>query len=240
MISFVLIIAILTVLFSFLTVSFIPGLFGKEENKDIPSPASSGHKRVLIVDPGHGGEDPGAVGIGGLLEKDLNLSVSGKIASLLEFEGYTVVMTREDDSLLYSKDAPGGKKSQDLRSRLEFEKKYPDGVFISVHMNKFPFEYCRGVQVYYSDNNPESRVIAEGLMKSVKAYIQPENNREIKAADSSIYILNNIKIPAVLIECGFISNFDEAKLLQTDEYRSIISAVFSYSVINSLSNNKER
>ena len=186
--------------------------------------------RTVIIDPGHGGEDPGAVGVGGVLEKDINLSLSKKIKKLLEFERFNVIMTREDDVLLYHEDAQGSKKSQDLRNRLNFQDSYPDALFVSIHMNKFPLEYCRGLQVYYSDNAPESAVLAESIKQNVVTNLQPDNKRECKAADTSIFILNNIKIPAVLIECGFLSNNEEASLLSSDTYQNKLSALIVYAI----------
>ena len=232
--AFVLLMAILTAVFSFMITGLIPRLFTGAG--DDAYTASVNERRTLIIDPGHGGEDPGAIGVGGVLEKELNLALSKRLAALLEFEGHTVVMTREDDVLLYGQDKPGSKKGQDLKNRLDYENKYQDGVFISIHMNKFPAQYCKGVQIYYSDNNDGSRVLAENVMQSVVGYIQPDNHRQIKAADSSIYILKNIKIPALLIECGFISNNEEASLLQKGDYQDLLSAVFAYSLNDSFSN----
>ena len=188
--------------------------------------------QTVIIDPGHGGEDPGAVGVGGVLEKDINLSLSKKIKKLLEFERFNVIMTREDDVLLYSEDAAGSKKAQDLRNRLDFQDSYPDALFVSIHMNKFPLEYCRGLQVYYSANNSVSAVLAENIRQNIVANLQPDNKRECKAADTSIFILNNIKIPAVLIECGFLSNNEEAALLSSDTYQNELSALIVSAVSN--------
>ena len=191
-----------------------------------------GETRTVIIDPGHGGEDPGAVGVGDILEKNINLSLSKKIKKLLEFERFNVIMTREDDVLLYSEDAAGSKKAQDLRNRLDFQDSYPDALFVSIHMNKFPLEYCRGLQVYYSANNSESAVLAENIRQAVVTVLQPDNKRECKAADTSIFILNNIKIPAVLIECGFLSNNEEAALLSSDAYQNALSALIVSAVSN--------
>lgn len=179
-----------------------------------------GESKTVIIDPGHGGEDPGAVGLGGVLEKELNLEVSLILKELLTLSGCNVVMTRTDDILLYDKNASGTHKGQDLKNRLDYEKKYPGAIFVSIHMNKFSEEYCRGLQVYYSKNNRMSKDLAESVRASVKEYVQPENKREIKAANSSIFILDRITIPAILIECGFLSNTEEAALLSSKDYQS--------------------
>ena len=191
--------------------------------------------RTVIIDPGHGGEDPGAVGVGGVLEKDINLALSKKIKKLLEFERINVIMTREDDVLLYSEDMQGSKKAQDLRNRLDYQDRYPDAIFVSIHMNKFSLEYCRGLQVYYSENNSDSSLIAESIRRNIVDTLQPDNKRECKAADTSIFILKNIKIPAVLIECGFISNYEEAALLTSDKYQNALSALIAAAIIYNVS-----
>ena len=186
--------------------------------------------RTIIIDPGHGGEDPGAIGINGAEEKTINLSLSTKIKKLLEFDGYSVIMTRESDEMLLEGDISTGKKARDLRNRLNFGSRYPDAVFVSIHMNKFPAESCRGLQVYYSGNDDASREIAASIRDAVRTTLQPDNHREIKKADSSIFILDNIRIPAVLIECGFISNNDEAALLTDQTYQCELAAVIAGSI----------
>ncbi len=188
--------------------------------------------KTVIIDPGHGGEDPGAVGVNGVLEKDVNLKLSLALKELLILRGYRVVMTREKDELLYSEDASGSKKGQDLKNRLDYEKKYPNAIFVSIHMNKFSMESCKGLQVYYSGNTEESKLLAESVKENVKNMVQPENKREIKKANSSIFILDRIDIPAVLIECGFLSNRTEAELLTKDEYISKLAFSISCAICN--------
>lgn len=189
--------------------------------------------KTVIIDPGHGGEDPGAVGVNGLLEKDVNLRLSLVLKELLILQGYNVVMTRDTDVLLYDENASGSKKGQDLKNRLDFEKKYPDAVFVSIHMNKFSMESCKGLQVYYSANTEESKALAEAVKENVREMIQSDNKRETKKANSSIFILDRIEIPAILIECGFLSNYSEAELLSSDEYISKLAFAISRAISES-------
>jgi len=196
---------------------------------------------LIVIDPGHGGEDGGASGvntsggisIGAILEKDLNLRVSQMLYDMLKLAGFNPVMTRTDDVLLYDlysdfQDYTGKKKMYDLKNRLRFARESDAAMFVSVHMNKFSQASVRGMQMYYSPNNEDSKRFAEMIKGYVKQYIQPENSREIKKAGSNIYLLKRLEIPSVLIECGFLSNPDECALLTDEEYlKQLSAAVFS-------------
>ncbi|MBQ8287895.1 MAG: N-acetylmuramoyl-L-alanine amidase [Clostridia bacterium] len=187
---------------------------------------------VIILDAGHGGEDSGAIGVDGVLEKDLNLSLTLRLRDLLIFEGWEVVLTRSDDRLLYNPETALSHKVQDLKTRLDYGARYPDAVFVSIHMNKFPAESCKGLQVYYSPNHASSVTLAERIQSDVKSYLSPDNRRLSKKATTSIFILNRIRIPAVLVECGFISNREEASLLSDDGYQKKLAAVLATSMYN--------
>ena len=184
-------------------------------------------KITVIIDPGHGGLDGGASTEDGVLEKHLNLAVANKLKALFECAGVDVVMTRYSDVMLASPDSDH-KKRDDLNARLHIAEDYENCIFISIHMNKFPVEKYSGMQVYYSGNNSESADLARDICEKNATCLQKGNNRAIKQADSSIYVLNNIRVPAVLVECGFLSNYKEAALLQTDEYQNkLASLIFS-------------
>lgn len=181
--------------------------------------------RIIVIDPGHGGEDGGASASTGLLEKDLNLSVSGSIADMCVLFGVPYKMTRYDDRLLYDmyserSDYTGHKKSLDLANRLRFTEESGAALFVGIHMNKFTDPKYSGLQVYYSPNADDSAAIAEVIQNYTKEHLQPENTRSIKAATSAIYLLRRLTMPAVLVECGFLSNPDEAARLATPAYRS--------------------
>ncbi len=190
------------------------------DNEDTDSETLSDTGITFVIDAGHGGEDGGTVG-NGLIEKDLNLDIALRLAALLREAGAQVVTTRESDTMLYDKnsDYAGKKKALDLRARLEITEKCENPVFISIHMNYFPQTQYSGLQVYYSKNNALSRSLAESIQNECKSGLQPDNNRTVKEATSAIFLLHNLPCPAVLVECGFLSNSNEAKLLSDENYR---------------------
>lgn len=210
----------------------------KSVNAQPQSTSASGteEKKVIVLDPGHGGEDGGTVGVNGVYEKDLNLAVSETFASVLRFAGYEVIETRTEDILLYDRnvDFKGRKKILDLAARLEIAQNAMPDIFVGIHMNAFPQEKYSGLTVYYSKNHPSGYDAAMGLQSTVKATLQPDNNRAIKAAGSNIYLLDRLQFPAVLIECGFLSNHEECEKLSSEEYRQQLSFVFFASLVSFL------
>lgn len=194
-------------------------------------------KRSVIIDAGHGGMDGGAVSVTGSVEKELNLSVSLTVREILHLLGYNVIMTRETDTELTAVDG-GSRKMQDLKGRLNIACENNDAPFISIHMNKFSAEKYSGLQTYYSANDPNSSRLASAVQDSIKQLLQPNNEREIKASDSGIYLLQEIRSPAILIECGFLSNHNEATLLDDEVYRTKLSTIIATSV-NLWYNNRE-
>ena len=190
---------------------------------------------LVILDPGHGGEDGGAVSASGVTEKTLNLSLSLCLYDMFRSAGIPVLLTRTTDTGLYEGAQAGHRKMADLRNRLLLEKQYPDAVFLSVHMNSFSAERYHGMQVFYSRNDPSGEVLADRIRTFNRTYLQPENDREIKAADTSIYLLDNAVGTAVLAECGFLSNPAEAERLTKPEYREKLAAVLCASVLSYLS-----
>lgn len=190
---------------------------------------------TVVIDAGHGGEDGGCIGVDGTLEKDVNLDVSCRIRDILSSAGIKCVMTRTDDTMLYDfygdlENYTGQKKTYDLKNRLRIGNEHTKAVFVSIHMNSFPQSSCEGVQVYYSPNHASSVSLAEAVQASVKTYLQPENDREIKRAGSSIYILNRISRPAILVECGFLSNPNECALLNDDNYKERLALCISSAI----------
>lgn len=193
---------------------------------------------TLVIDAGHGGEDGGAVGTSGVLEKDINLSVAKKLEGMLTLLDVDVVMTRNDDRMLYLPDQSSRKKYYDLRNRKAVAEKYENPVFISIHQNKFPISKYNGLQVYYSDNNDGSKILAENVQSKTAAYLQPDNTRKIKSAGGSIYLMYNLECPAILVECGFLSNSFEENLLQDDVYQKKLAFVIFSAVADYLNNNQ--
>ncbi len=189
-------------------------------------PVSAPAIRTVLIDAGHGGSDGGAVSVTGTAEKTLNLETALTLASLLRLQGYRVILTRDSDVELRA-EGGGTRKMQDLKGRLLLSEANPAVPFISIHMNKFPQERYHGLQVYYSRNNPDSRTLADAVQNAVKTALQPDNNRETKPATSAIFLLDRITAPAVLIECGFLSNREEAVQLEDPDYRLVLCLAVS-------------
>ena len=198
------------------------------------SEASAKNGTVIVIDAGHGGEDSGAVGINGTYEKDLNLAIAMILGEELSNRGYTVVYTRTEDKMLYlpEENIKGMRKISDLKNRCKVTEQYDDCILVSVHMNSYGASKYSGMQVYYADADKESEALARKIQNAVREDLQPENKREIKNG-SSLYLLENAKGTAVLIECGFLSNEAECKKLSEKEYQkqlsfSIVCGIIEY------------
>ncbi len=158
----------------------------------IPTPVEAGEAHpTVILDPGHGGEDGGAVGINGAYEKDLNLAIALRLAVLLREAGVEVILTREEDRLLYKdeENIKGHRKEYDLKNRLAIAGEHPEALFVSIHMNTFSSPKYAGLQVYYA-NTPGSAALAESIQRTVKEQLLPVNTRRLHAAYSSIFLLD--------------------------------------------------
>lgn len=191
---------------------------------------------TIVLDAGHGGEDGGASDAKGRCEKDLNLAVAKKIRDYLCENGVTVVLTREDDAMLYdrSPNGSGSKKRRDLEGRVSLCNQVETPVFVSIHMNSFPQAQYHGLQVWYGTKNETSKPLAEAIQSQIKSTLQPENERAVKAATSAIFLLSNLDCPAVLVECGFLSNPEEAELLQSDDYQNALAKEISIAILKTL------
>ena len=204
----------------------------KLQGEEPPFPVSSdGSLPVLIVDPGHGGEDGGSSS-GETLEKDLNLELALAVRDICNLTGLPVKLTRESDTALYDlygdlDDYSGKKKTYDLKNRVRFATEEGD-VYLGIHMNKFPAEKYRGLQVYYSPNHEGSAALAGAVADEVNGKISPWNDRKSKKATSAIFVLDRLKMPSALVECGFLSNPEDLEALCDPAYRaSLASAIFS-------------
>lgn len=175
----------------------------------------------IILDAGHGGFDGGAVASDGTVEKDINLEICLTLENMLRQNGYEVIMTRTDDTATDSTDSDkiATRKKSDLKNRLDLMTKYPDAVFVSVHLNKFTTSAANGSQVFYSGRDEKSKLLGEKIQGSIVRLLQPDNTRVNKKATSSTYLLYNATIPAVLVECGFLSNTAELERLKNPEYQ---------------------
>lgn len=174
-------------------------------------------KITVVIDAGHGGRDPGKVGVNGALEKDVNLSIAKKLQTLLEQNDIHVVMVRTDDSGLYS-EGDSNKKSADMRKRVDLINNSGAALAISIHQNSFAQESIKGAQVFYYRDSEEGKKFAEIMQEQLKKSLQDGNKRMAKANDS-YYMLKKVECPIVIVECGYLSNPDEAALLIDENYQ---------------------
>ncbi|MBO5939499.1 MAG: N-acetylmuramoyl-L-alanine amidase [Clostridia bacterium] len=191
---------------------------------------------IVVIDAGHGGEDGGTIGVNGVYEKDLNLKIALLLDEWLRAEGIDTVLTRSEDILLYDKNSDyfGQKKVQDLAARRKIAEQYDDAILISIHMNAFPEAKYSGLQVYYSQNNPSSQALAAEIQAVTRDLLIPDNTRKIKPAGKNIYLLDRLTCPAVLIECGFLSNPEECSNLSGEEYQKKLAFSIYLSIVNYL------
>ncbi len=177
---------------------------------------------TIIIDPGHGGFDGGALTNDGFPEKDINLAVSLYLKKILDLWGYNTVITRESDISLEDDGLTTirQRKKSDIHNRMAIMESIDNAVFVSIHQNHYSVERYSGAQVFYSRNfSAQSAVLAENIQESVVSMLQPHNTRLVKECGDSVYLMYNAAKPAVLVECGFLSNNEEAELLKTDAYR---------------------
>lgn len=179
----------------------------------------SGEKKkyIVCVDPGHGGTDPGKVGINGQLEKDINLAIAKKLKTYLEASDVTVVLTRDKDMGLYSS-GDAHKKMADMRKRCQLIEEVKPDLVISIHQNSYHEEAIRGGQVFYYKTSVRGQKLAQILQERFDYVLGDANKRQAKANDN-YYLLLHVKEPIVIAECGFLSNREEAEKLETKEYQ---------------------
>lgn len=180
--------------------------------------------RIIAIDPGHGGVDPGAVSRNGVIESDINLKIALNLKRLIEQSGGIVVMTRTTDVGLYSPEAKTLRqmKKEDLHKRKEIVESSQADVFISIHLNSFIKPAYYGAQTFYKKDCEEGEKFALIIQKELKNILDKENNREPQKRDD-VFLLNEINIPSVLVECGFLSNKEEEVLLQEELYQEKIA-----------------
>ena len=172
---------------------------------------------VVVIDAGHGGKDPGKVGTNGVLEKDINLCIANRLKALLEQNDITVVMTREEDKDLASESAKS-RKNEDLRARVQLIADTAPVAVVSIHQNSYPEEDVDGAQVFYYSGSEQGKLLGIMIQEQLKAEID-DNNHRVAKANKDYYLLKRSSSPAVIVECGFLSNYKEAELLVTKEYQ---------------------
>ena len=175
-------------------------------------------EKVILVDAGHGGVDSGMVGVDGLKEKGINLEVSLKLKKVLEKRGYTVAMTREKDKGLYE-EITKNMKAQDLQNGIALMKEYKPLLSVSIHQNSYHEESIHGAQVFYYKTSKESEDLAKILQKELVRVAEPANHRQAKANDT-YYLLKKTEAPTVIVECGFLSNWEECAKLRNEDYQA--------------------
>lgn len=178
-------------------------------------------KECIVVDVGHGGFDSGKIGIHGELEKNVNLQIALKLKKILEDDGMSVIMTREDDQGLYDENA-SNKKVQDLQRRCDLINDKKPTLTVSIHQNSYTSPEIKGAQVFYYTTSVESKKLAEIMQASLIDNVDPDNHREAKSNDS-YYILKKTSSPIIIVECGFLSNPEEAEKLSDESYQQKIS-----------------
>ena len=181
-------------------------------------------RNLVVLDPGHGGKDPGKVGADEELEKDINLAISLKVREKLEEDGMEVVMTREEDVMLSDGDADN-KKLEDLNSRIDIINEQQPAIAVSIHQNSYSDPAVRGAQVFYFTHSDKGKQAAEALQKELLEFDQ-ENTRDIKANDT-YYLLKKTEVPTVIVECGFLSCPGEAELLTDEAYQEELAVAIA-------------
>lgn len=174
-------------------------------------------KPCVVIDAGHGGADPGKVGVDGSLEKDINLKIAKKLALFLTAADVDVVLTRETDDGLYDENV-SNKKVQDMKNRVALIEEKKPALTVSIHQNSYHEEYVHGAQVFYYEGSQESKALAERMQQVLAEQIDPDNARQAKA-NSSYYLLKKTSSPIVIVECGFLSNYEEAQKLSSEVYQ---------------------
>lgn len=182
------------------------------------APTASPVVPFLLIDPGHGGADGGAVGSDGTLEKDINLAIAMPLGDMLTVFGYAVRMTRDRDVSIHDEGVTTLRKQKisDMHNRLKL---YEQAVLtIGIHQNFYPVSKYSGTQLFYAASHPESKVLAEQIRQTVVSAVQPDNTRQLKLG-TDVFLLEKTTRPAVFVECGFLSNPAELSRLKSKEYQ---------------------
>ena len=186
---------------------------------------------VVVIDAGHGGEDGGAISVSGIRESGINLEISLRLNDMLHFLGVDTRMIRTEDVSVYTEgDTIAAKKVSDIKNRVAFVRDTPNAVLVSVHQNHYSEEKYRGAQVFYADG---SKTLAERLQAALIAQVDPNNHRACKPA-KDVYLMEHVNCPAVLIECGFLSNYAEEQLLRDPTYQKKLAAAVAVGLLTYL------
>ena len=192
---------------------------------------------IIILDAGHGGFDGGCVSAEGVPEKGINLSILLRLRDMLEISGYEVEVTRDSDISIHDKGIEGiaAQKSSDMDNRLALFNKYDNAVCISIHQNQFTDPVYHGAQMFYSASDSRSEELAKELKASFADILQPDNKRDIKLCGKELFLCYYSDNPTVMVECGFMSNPEEASLLNTEEYQEKVALTIFNGINNYIS-----
>ncbi len=191
----------------------------------LPASVSGETQKVVILDAGHGGMDGGCSSAAGDVEKHINLAILLDLRELLQASGYEVIVTRDTDTSIHDKGIEGiaNQKSSDMDNRLAIFNSVEDAICISIHQNQFTDPKYSGAQMFYADTNTESAALAQSIQNQFVEFLQPDNAREIKLCGKELFLCYYSENPTVMVECGFLSNPDEAALLVTEEYQQKVA-----------------
>lgn len=191
----------------------------------------------VVIDAGHGGTDPGKVSVDGSLEKDINLEIAKKLQQFLIMEDVDVVLTRESDAGLYDENA-SNKKVQDMKNRVQIIEEKKPALTVSIHQNSYHEEYVHGAQVFYYSNSEKSKELAERIQQVMTLELDKDNTRQAKANDS-YYLLKKTSSPIVIVECGFLSNYEEAQKLASELYQEKVAWAVHLAVLQYLNSQSQ-
>lgn len=195
--------------------------FISDQKESVPTVSLPVSGKTIVIDAGHGKPDEGAESSRGTTEAETNLKIALKLQNLLEQSGSSVILTRSDENAIYDLDAKTlrQKKISDIHNRVKIGNESSADIFVSIHLNKIPQQQYDGWQTFYNAKNADGQKLAVSIQKSLNDAIQKENNRVAKSIEN-IYIVKHVEIPTTIVECGFLSNPDEEKLLLDDEYQN--------------------
>ncbi|MCH5260464.1 MAG: N-acetylmuramoyl-L-alanine amidase [Lachnospiraceae bacterium] len=222
---------------------FVAGCFIIRGGQRLVSSVSSGEvetskdRPCVVIDAGHGGKDPGKVGIDGSLEKDINLQIALKLQKFLEMQDVEVILTRDSDTGLYDENT-SNKKVQDMKNRVALIEEKKPALTVSIHQNSYHEEYVHGAQVFYYTGSEKSKELAQRIQQVMALELDRDNARQAKANDS-YYLLKKTSSPIVIVECGFLSNYEEAQKLSSDLYQEKVAWAIHLAIMQWLNSSSE-
>ena len=200
------------------------GIYLRIQNEAVTVFAMPSNQRIVVIDAGHGGWDPGATR-SGILEKDINLAIAENLQAFLEVGGAQVILTRTSD------DALGVTKSSDMYNRRRIAEESNADIFISIHQNSYPNPSVRGAQAFYYGDSERAKLLAELIQEQFATFLD-RNNKRPATANQNYYVLKQIPIPSVLVETGYLTNPNESRLLTTEEHQQKIAWAIYMGILN--------